>query len=49
MSFFMVLNPKNLSVRICCETGDPVFGLSVLVRFNQLETGSGFEIFTGIK
>ena len=46
---FRVLNPKTLSVRICCETGDSVFGLSVLVRFNQLGTGSGFEIFTGIK
>ena len=44
MSFFRVLNPKTLSVKIRCETGD-----SVLVRFNQLGTGSGFEIFTGIK
>ena len=49
MSFFRVLNPKTLSVKICCETGDSVFGLSVLVRFNQLGTGFGSEIFTGIK
>ena len=33
MCIFRVLNPKNLSVRICCETGDSVFGLSVLIRF----------------
>ena len=48
MSFIRVLNPKTFSVKICCETGDSVFGLSVLVRFDQLGTGSGFEIFTGI-
>ena len=48
MSVFRVLNPKTLSVKICCETGDSVFGLSVLVRFDQLGTGSGSEIFTGI-
>ena len=48
MIFVRVLNPKVMCVKICCETGDPVFGLSVLVRFNQLGTGSGFEIFTGI-
>ena len=47
MSGFMVLNPKILSVKICCDTGDPVFGLSVLVRFDQLGTGFGSEIFTG--
>ena len=47
MSFFRVLNPKTLSVKICCDTGDPVFGLSVLVRFDQLGTGFGSEIFTG--
>ena len=47
MSVCMVLNPKTLSLKICCDTGDPVFGLSVLVRFDQLGTGFGFEIFTG--
>ena len=47
MSFFRVLNPKTLSVRICCETGDSVFGLSVLVRFNRLGSGFGSKIFTG--
>ncbi len=49
ISLFRVLNPKTLSVKICCETGDSVFGLSVLVRFDQLETGFESEIFTGIK
>ena len=47
MWFFRFLNPKTLSVKICCETGDSVFGLSVLVRFNQLGTGFGSKIFTG--
>ena len=47
MSVFRVLNPKTLSVKICCDTGDPVFGLSVLVRFNQLGTGFGSKRFTG--
>ena len=49
MSVFRVLNPKTLSVRICCETGDSVFGLSVLVRFDQLGTGFESKIFTGDK
>ena len=47
MTGFRVLNPKTLSVKICCEAGDSVFGLSVLIRFDQLGTGSGSEIFTG--
>ena len=47
MSFFRVLNPKTLSVKICCETGDSVFGLSVLDRFNQLGTDFGSKIFIG--
>ena len=46
MSVFRVLNPKTLSVKICCETGDSVFGLSVLVRFDQLGTGFEFKFFT---
>ena len=45
-AFFRVLNPKTVIVKICCETGDSVFGLFVLVRFDQLGTGSGSEIFT---
>ena len=44
MCVCMVLNPKTLSVKIYCETGDSVFGLSVLVRFNQLYTGFGSKI-----
>ena len=46
MCVFMVLNPKTLSVKSICETGDSVFGLSVLVRFNQLGTGFGSKMFT---
>ena len=47
MSVFRFLNPTTLSVKICCETGDSVFGLSVLVRFNQLGTGFESKIFKG--
>ena len=47
MSLFRFLNPKTLSVNIWCETGDSIFGLSVLVRFDQLGTGFGSESFTG--
>ena len=49
MFSFRVLNPKMFSVWICLWNKGLCFGLSVLVRFNQLGTGSGFEIFTGIK
>ena len=37
-----------MCVKICLRTGSPVFGSPVLVRFDQLGTGSGSEIFTGI-
>ena len=46
MLIFRVLNPKVMCVKICPRTGSPVFGLSVLVRFNQLGTGFGSKIFT---
>ena len=47
MLSFSVLNPKHMCVKICLRTGSPVFGSPVLVRFDQLGTGSGAEIFTG--
>ena len=49
MMFVRVLNPKVMCVKICPRTGSPAFGLSVLVRFDQLGTGFESEIFTGIK